>query len=115
MAVAAGARAVIIDVNDEKGRAKASQHGDAVSFVKADVTNESQVQQAVETAVRDFGRLDGVVNAAGIPAAERVLGREGVLPLANFSRVIQVNLVGTFNVIRLAAAAMDRNTPTEAG
>jgi NAD(P)-dependent dehydrogenase (short-subunit alcohol dehydrogenase family) len=122
MAVAAGARAVILDLNDEKGRAKALQlagtgpYGPAaVRFVKGDVTRESDVQQAVDLAVRDFGRLDGVVNAAGVPAAERVLGREGVQPLDHFVRVIQINLIGTFNVIRLAAAAMDRNTPTEGG
>ena len=115
MAVAAGARAVIVDVNEEKGRAKAAQHANAARFVKSDVTNESEVQQAVQTAVREFGRLDGLVNAAGIPAAERVLGREGVQPLAHFTRVIQTNLIGTFNVIRLAAAAMDANTPTDSG
>ena len=122
MAVAAGARAVILDLNDEKGRAKALQLAGtgpfgpaAVRFVTGDVPRESDVQQAVDTAVRDFGRLDGVVNAAGVPAAERVLGREGVQPLEHFVRVIQINLIGTFNVIRLAAAAMDRNTPTEGG
>jgi NAD(P)-dependent dehydrogenase (short-subunit alcohol dehydrogenase family) len=115
MAVAAGARAVILDLNDEKGRAKAAQHGEAVRFVKADVTSERDVQEAVDSAIRACGRLDGVVNAAGIPAAERVLGREGVQPLDHFVRVIHINLIGTFNVIRLAAAAMDRNTPTEGG
>ena len=115
MAVSAGARTVIVDVQEDKGRAMATRHGDAVRFVKADVTSEDEVQRAVDTAVRDFGRLDGVVNAAGIPAAERVLGREGVQPLAHFTRVIQVNLIGTFNVIRLAAAAMDKNAPTAAG
>jgi NAD(P)-dependent dehydrogenase (short-subunit alcohol dehydrogenase family) len=115
MAVAAGARAVIIDLNEEKGRAKASQIGAATRFIKGDVTNEGDVQKAVDTATRDFGQLDGLVNAAGIPAAERVLGREGVQPLDHFTRVINVNLIGTFNAIRLAAAAMDRNTATAGG
>ena len=115
MVVAAGGRAVMLDLNDEKGRAKASQLGNAVRFVKGDVTAEADVVNAVDTATHDFGQLDGVVNAAGIPAAERVLGREGVLPLERFARVIHVNLIGTFNVIRLAAAAMDRNTPNAAG
>jgi NAD(P)-dependent dehydrogenase (short-subunit alcohol dehydrogenase family) len=73
------------------------------------------VQAAIELATKEFGRIDGLVNAAGIPAAERVLPREGVQPLDRFSRVIQVNLVGTFNVIRLAAAAMAANTPSEDG
>jgi NAD(P)-dependent dehydrogenase (short-subunit alcohol dehydrogenase family) len=115
MAVSAGARAVIVDLNDERGQAAASRLGAAVRFVKGDVTSESDVQRAVETAVRDFGQLDGLVNAAGVPAAERVLGREGVLPLDRFSRVIQVNLIGTFNAIRLAAVVMDRNTPNAGG
>src|SRR5512138_2391462 len=115
MAVAAGARAVIVDVNDDKGRAKAAEHPAQIRFVKADVTNEADVQRAVDTAVNDFGRLDGLVNAAGIPAAERVLGRDGVIPLARFSRVIEINLIGTFNAIRLAAIAMDKNAQSTGG
>jgi NAD(P)-dependent dehydrogenase (short-subunit alcohol dehydrogenase family) len=79
------------------------------------VTSEADVQRAVETAVAELGGLHGVVNAAGIAVAERVLPKEGVQPLASFARVIQVNLIGTFNVIRLAAAAMAANTPTDAG
>jgi NAD(P)-dependent dehydrogenase (short-subunit alcohol dehydrogenase family) len=114
MVVAAGGRAVILDLNDEKGREKAAQSRSVVRFVKGDVTQEADVQKAVDTAV-DFGQLDGLVNAAGIPAAERVLGRDGVLPLDRFTRVIHVNLIGTFNAIRLSASAMDRNTPTAAG
>jgi NAD(P)-dependent dehydrogenase (short-subunit alcohol dehydrogenase family) len=115
MVVAAGGRAVILDLNEAKGRAKAEQLGNTVRVVKGDVTFEADVQRAVMTATQDFGQLDGLVNAAGIPAAERVLAREGVQPLDHFTRVIQINLIGTFNVIRLAAAAMDRNTPNEAG
>jgi NAD(P)-dependent dehydrogenase (short-subunit alcohol dehydrogenase family) len=115
MAVAAGARAVVVDINDETGRAKAARHGDRVRFVKTDVTLEADVETAVKTAVQHFGRLDGVVNAAGIGVAERVLTKEGVQPLAHFTRVIQINLIGTFNVIRLAAAAMDANAPEENG
>jgi NAD(P)-dependent dehydrogenase (short-subunit alcohol dehydrogenase family) len=115
MVVAAGGRAVIIDINDDAGRAKAAQHGQSVRFVKADVTNEGEVQKAVDTALKAFGRLDGLVNAAGVPAAERVLGREGVHSLASFTRTIQINLIGTFNVTRLAAAAMSNNEPTSAG
>ena len=115
MVVAAGGRAVILDLNDEKGREKAAQSRSVVRFVKGDVTQEADVQKAVDTAAVDFGQLDGLVNAAGIPAAERVLGRDGVLPLDRFTRVIHVNLIGTFNAIRLSASAMDRNTPTAAG
>ncbi len=115
MVVAAGGRAVILDLNEAKGRAKAEQLGNTVRVVKGDVTQEGDVQRAVMTATQDFGQLDGLVNAAGIPAAERVLAREGVQPLDHFARVIQINLIGSFNVIRLAAAAMDRNTPNAAG
>lgn len=115
MIVAAGGNAVIIDLKDDVGKAKAAQHGSRVRFVKGDVTREDQVEAAIETATKEFGRVDGLVNAAGIPAAERVLGREGVQPLDHFARVIQVNLVGTFNVIRLAAAAMAANPPSEGG
>jgi NAD(P)-dependent dehydrogenase (short-subunit alcohol dehydrogenase family) len=114
MVVEAGGRAVMLDLNDEKGLAKASHLGAAVRFVKGDVTNESDVRKAVDTARHEFGQLDGLVNAAGIPAAERVLGREGVQPLDHFTRVIQIN---DWHVQRHspAAAAMDRNTPTAGG
>ena len=115
MIVAAGGRSVIIDLKDDVGSAKAAQHGSSVRFVKGDVTREDHVQAAIDTATKAFGQLDGLVNAAGIPAAERVLGKEGVQPLDHFTRVIQVNLVGTFNVIRLAAAAMNANTPGDGG
>ena len=115
MIAATGGRAVIIDLNDDAGRAKAAQHGASARFVRADVTSEEQVQEAIDVATKDYGQIDGLVNAAGIPAAERVLPREGVQPLDHFARVIQVNLVGTFNVIRLAAAAMTKNPPSEGG
>jgi NAD(P)-dependent dehydrogenase (short-subunit alcohol dehydrogenase family) len=115
MVVAAGGRAVIVDVNDATGQAKAAARGDAVRFVRADVTREDDVQRAVDTAVRDFGALNGVVNAAGIAVAERVLPKEGVQPLAHFARTIEINLIGTFNVIRLAAVAMSANDPTAGG
>ena len=115
MIVAAGGRSVIIDLKDDVGSAKAAQHGSNVRFVKGDVTREDHVQAAIETATKEFGQVDGLVNAAGIPAAERVLGKEAVQPLDHFARVIQVNLVGTFNAIRLAAAAMATNSPTEGG
>jgi NAD(P)-dependent dehydrogenase (short-subunit alcohol dehydrogenase family) len=113
--VGAGGRAVIVDINEQAGAAKAAQHGDSVRFAKADVTSEADVQRAVDTARQELGGLHGAVNAAGIGVAERVLPKDGVQPLANFTRVIQINLIGTFNVIRLAAAAMAGNTPTAGG
>ena len=115
MIVAAGGRAVVLDLDADRGAAKASAHGDRAHFVRADVTSEPAVAGAIAAARQVFGDLHGLVNAAGIPMAARVLGREGPHPLQDFARVIQVNLVGTFNVTRLAAAAMADNTPNEAG
>jgi NAD(P)-dependent dehydrogenase (short-subunit alcohol dehydrogenase family) len=115
MVVAHGARAVVIDLNNEAGRAKEAAHGGAVRFVKGDVTVEADVHRAVDLAVGELGGVHGLVNAAGIPAAERVLPKDGVQPLPHFERVIRVNLIGTFNVIRLAAAAMASNAPSSGG
>ena len=115
MIVAAGGRAVIVDLNEQTGAAKAAKHGARTRFVRADVTSEADVQTAVDTAVTELGGLHGVVNAAGIAAAERVLPKDGVQPLAHFARVVDINLGGTFNVTRLAAAAMSSNQPNEAG
>jgi len=115
MVVAQGARAVVIDLNDDAGRAKEATHDGAVRFVKGDVTLEADVQRAVALAVGELGGIHGLVNAAGIPAAERVLPKDGVQPLQHFERVIRVNLIGTFNVIRLAAAAMASNAPAAGG
>ena len=115
MVVAQGALAVVIDLNDDAGRAKEAAHGGAVRFVKGDVTLEADVQRAVALAVGELGGIHGLVNAAGVPAAERVLPKDGVQPLQHFERVIRVNLIGTFNVIRLAAAAMASNAPAAGG
>lgn len=122
--VAAGAAVVIADVNEAVGAAlaaeldglggRAHQRGRA-HFVHTDVTSEESVQAAVETAVQAFGGLHGVVNCAGVAIAERVVGRQGPHSLDSFARVIQVNLVGTFNVIRLAAAVMSQNEPAGSG
>ncbi len=114
MIVAENGRAVVIDLNEDTGRAKEASHRGAVRFVKGDVSVEADVQRAIAVA-SELGGIHGLVNAAGIPAAERVLPKDGTQPLANFERVIRVNLVGTFNVIRLVAAAMASNTPTAGG
>ena len=115
MIVGAGGRAVIVDVNEAAGHEKAARHGDRVRFVRGDVTNEGDVQRAIDIAVRDLGGLHGVVNAAGIAVAERVLPKDGVQPLDHFRRVVDINLGGTFNVIRLTAATMAANTPNAGG
>lgn len=115
MIVGAGGRAVIVDVNEQAGHAAAARLGDQVRFVKADVASDTDVQRAVDIAVQALGGVHGLVCAAGIAVAERVLPREGVQPLEHFTRTITVNLVGTFNAVRLAAAAMANNTPNDAG
>ena len=115
MVVAAGGRALVLDLKEQEGHATAARHGDAVHFVRGDVTSEADVQRAIDEAVRTLGGLHGLVNAAGIAVAERVLPKEGVQPLAHFARLIEINLVGTFNAIRLAASAMAGNEPNEEG
>src|SRR5437773_6780999 len=115
MIVAAGGRVVIADVNETAGNDTAARLGPAARFVRTDVTREADVQQAINTAIEDFGPLTGLVNAAGIGPAARVVGREGPMPLDQFARVIHINLIGTFNVIRLAAAAMQNNQPQPSG
>jgi len=115
MIVAAGGRAVIVDINEQAGAAKAAQHGKSAHFVRTDVTSDTEMQRAVDAGVKTFAVIDGLVCAAGIAVAERVLPKEGVQPLAHFTRTITINLIGTFNAIRLAAAAMAGNEPNEAG
>jgi NAD(P)-dependent dehydrogenase (short-subunit alcohol dehydrogenase family) len=103
--VEAGANAVILDIG-EHGAQLAGELGSRVRFAKTDVTDETQVAAAIALAVKTFGSVDGAINCAGIATAERAVGKNGPLPLERFSRVIAVNLIGTFNVIRLAAAQM---------
>lgn len=109
-----GARVVAADVAVARGRSLAAELGEGARFVEVDVTDEAAVSRAVQAAV-DLGPLRILVNAAGIGVARRILGREGPMPLDEFARVIQVNLVGTFNALRLAAAAMAEAPPDEEG
>jgi len=101
----AGASVVICDVN-EHGAQVAKDAGDRVRFARTDVTAEKDVRAAVDLAMREFGNLHGAINCAGIATAERVVGREGPQPLDHFTKVVSVNLIGTFNVIRIAAVEM---------
>lgn len=121
----AGASIVLVDLPGSAGDAYAAElNGSAGSgstapkavFVPADVTDEAQVQAAVDAAA-SLGGLRIVVNCAGVATPGKVLGRDGILPLEVFNKVIHINLIGTFNVVRLAAAAMVRNEPvtTELG
>ena len=113
--VQSGAKILIADMNSETGTALASELGDAARFVQTNVTDEESVQNAVQVAVKEFGALHVDINCAGIGVAERVLGKNGPGSLASFTKVIQVNLIGMFNTIRLTAAAMANNEPTEGG
>ena len=103
----AGAVVIVVDLPDEQGEAKAAELGGQVHYHSADVTNPEQVQQAVDAAVAR-GSLRIVVNCAGVATPGKVLGRNGVLALEKFARVLEINVTGTFNVIRLAAEAMSR-------
>ncbi len=115
MLAAAGAKLLLADLATAGGEALASELGHTVRFVRTDVTQEADGQQAVAAAREAFGAVHGLVNCAGIVHGEKVVGREGPHALAAFTRVVMVNLVGAFNMTRLAAAAMTDNTPDEGG
>ncbi len=113
-----GAKVVIADLNNEVGEKLAAElqgKGASVFFAQANVTSEESVQASVRTAVEKCGGLHILINCAGIGIAEKVLGKYGVHGLDSFQKVIGVNLVGTFNAIRLAVAAMAENEPNAGG
>jgi NAD(P)-dependent dehydrogenase (short-subunit alcohol dehydrogenase family) len=110
--VAQGALALIVDLPSSSGPELAAELGKRVRFVAADVREEDQVQAAVTAAIQQ-GFLRVVVNCAGVATPGRVIGKRGVLPLATFRTVIDINLIGTFNVLRLAAATMIDNAPID--
>jgi len=111
MLAAAGGQVVVADVNDTAGWLGESPA--AVRFIRTDVTDEAQVRAAVDLCVTAFGAIHGAVNCAGVAPAERVVGKTGPHALASFERAVRINLTGTFNVIRLAAAKMSAQ-PAEA-
>ena len=115
MIVAAGGRVVIADLREAEGAALARELGPSARFVRCDVTDEASAQAAVRTATGTWGALQGLVNCAGIVHAERVVGKDGPHTLAGFQRAIAINLVGTFNLIRLAAQAMASAEPNDEG
>lgn len=110
-----GARVVLADINEDAGRAMAEALGNNALFVKTDVTSEIDGAAAISAAVDTFGNLHGLVNCAGIAPGEKVLGREGPHRLDSFARAVGINLIGTFNMVRLAAAAMEKEAPGEDG
>ncbi|HEU5376171.1 MAG TPA: 3-hydroxyacyl-CoA dehydrogenase [Ktedonobacteraceae bacterium] len=113
-----GARVVIADLNRELGEKLATElqgGGSSVFFAQTNVTNEESVQAAVRTAVEKCGGVHILINCAGIGVAEKVIGKSGAHSLDSFQKVINVNLIGTFNAIRLAAVAMAENEPDAGG
>jgi NAD(P)-dependent dehydrogenase (short-subunit alcohol dehydrogenase family) len=115
MVAAAGGNAVIADLSREAGQALASKLGKTARFVECDVTREEHAKAAVDTALKEFGGLHGLVNCAGIALGEKTVGKEGPHRLDAFARVININLIGTFNMIRIAADAMSKQQPNAAG
>lgn len=115
MVAGAGGRVVLADLKADEGAALAKELGAQARFVRCDVTDEASGTAAVKAAVDAFGAVHGLVNCAGIVHAERIVGKDGPHTLAGFQRAIAINLVGTFNLIRLAAQAMERNQPNGEG
>ncbi|HTR06265.1 MAG TPA: SDR family NAD(P)-dependent oxidoreductase [Paraburkholderia sp.] len=105
-----GANVVFADIDIARARDEAALGGDRAIAVQADVTEAASVEAAIAVVTQRFGALHGVVNCAGIAPAQRIVGKEGAHSLDLFAKVVSVNLIGTFNVMRLAAAAMANNT-----
>jgi NAD(P)-dependent dehydrogenase (short-subunit alcohol dehydrogenase family) len=114
MIAANGGKVVIADVQADKGESLARELGSAARYVKCDVSSESDAKAAVDAAA-SLGTLRGLVSCAGIAIGEKTIGKEGPHALASFARVINVNLIGTFNMIRVVADAMSRLEPTAEG
>jgi NAD(P)-dependent dehydrogenase (short-subunit alcohol dehydrogenase family) len=110
MIVEAGGRAVIADLKPPE-----ADPGDATVYARANVTDEDQVQASINLAIERFGGLHILINCAGVGDPARVVGKEGPMPLDFFKRIVGINLIGTFNVLRLAAAIMTGNQPNEEG
>jgi NAD(P)-dependent dehydrogenase (short-subunit alcohol dehydrogenase family) len=115
MIVGEGGNVVIADLKQSEGTALAAELGSSARFARTDVVDEASAKAAVAAAVEGYGGLHGLVNCAGIVYGEKVLGKEGAHSLAAFARTININLIGTFNMARLAAAAMAKNAPNAEG
>jgi len=113
MLAGAGGKVVIADLKEAEGSALAKELGG--KFVRTDVTDDASGKAAVAAAVDSFGTVHGLINCAGVVHGEKVLGKEGPHALASFARVVNINLVGTFNMVRLAAGAMAKNAPNAGG
>lgn len=113
--VSGGGSATILDVSEEKGQALARELGGRVIFVRTDITDETGVQAAIAKTEESFGIPRVLVNCAGIGGSKKVVGKDGPYDLARFNRIIQVNLIGTFNMIRLVATSMVNGAPNKGG
>lgn len=112
--VAAGAKVMLFDLNEDNARAAAEELGDAATYAAGDVADEEAVKAAIQKTLDTFGAIHININSAGIGAAARTVGRDGPMPLKTFEFVVRVNLIGTFNVLRLCAEQMQNNEPVTA-
>jgi NAD(P)-dependent dehydrogenase (short-subunit alcohol dehydrogenase family) len=110
-----GARVVVADLKEDEGRALAAAAGANLRFVRTDVTDEASAEGAIAAAVDGFGGLHGLINCAGIVHGEKVVGKDGPHALSTFARAVNINLVGSFNLTRLAADAMAKAAPNADG
>lgn len=109
--IAEGARVMMFDLDGDKVQQQAAALGERAIWAAGDVSDEAQVQAAIDTTLSQFGALHININSAGIGAAAKTVGRDGPMPMEQFARVVRVNLLGTFNVLRLCAAVMVKNAP----
>ncbi len=110
-----GAKVSIFDFAEDRGQKVASEIGDASIFCMTDITDEGNVQAAMNKTVQAFGAIHVAINCAGVGIPAKVLGKEGPMPMDHFNKVVQINLMGTMNIIRLAAEKMIKNTPNADG
>ena len=110
-----GAKVAIVDMDSAKGEKLAGRIGAKAVFVNADIVSDADIRQALRKIIDTFGKINVAVNCAGIATPGKILGKKGPLPLESFNKVLQVNLVGTLNVIRLAVEQMINNAPNGEG
>lgn len=115
MIVNCGGKVVLADINRAAGEAFQSELGGNAYFIETDITNEDSAKACIDAATKAYGKLHGLVNCAGIGPAERIMGRNGLHRLSSFQQVIEVNLIGTFNMLRFAADRISKNSPDTNG
>ena len=113
--VGCGGRACIFDIQDEKGEALAKELGDNVTYIHTNIIDAASTQAGIDKAAEVMGGITAAINCAGVGVAEKLISKKGPIPLENFKKVIEVNLVGTVNVIRLAVEQMIKGDPMEDG